>query len=329
MGFPLDKAVILDAEFTLNSSPIVFDPIRSRLKRGGIPEVFEEEMARLMDNRGKVLFALENADQPFAVGSRLNFPTDVLIIRTRVVRLVFGTLITVLRIERLNLMGLRKVLDARSKSTGTLERKLSLQLLFNLRINLLGRFLRQAEIKPLVNVLDRVLHLMRDNRRRHIGIGRNVDRPILRGIPGKLPRQPLFRHHLILRVQQFGIELIERVVLVNVRQGAAHALFPRDCYGGLAVVKLHRVHVEDAPEHGHNVLGVGIGLNAGGIDELMIGVVLLQPLNKLIRPASFRKQTTANGLVRKLVNGNAALLFRLEQAPTFRPRNFLKRIGIV
>ena len=74
MGFPLDKAVILDAEFTLNSSPIVFDPIRSRLKRCGIPEVFEEEMARLMDNRGKVLFALENADQPFSVGSRFYFP---------------------------------------------------------------------------------------------------------------------------------------------------------------------------------------------------------------------------------------------------------------
>ena len=61
----------------------------------------------------------------------------------------------------------------------------------------------------------------------------------------------------------------------------------------------------------------------------MIGVVLLQPLNKLIRPASFREQTTANGFVRKLVNGNAALLFRLEQAPPFRPRNFLERIGIV
>ena len=285
-------------------------------------------MARLMDNRGKVLFALENADQPFSVGSRLNLPTDVLIIRTRVVRLVFGTLIssqlkTILRIERLNLMGLRKVLDARSKSTGTLKWELALQLLFNLRINLLGRFLRQTKIEPLVNVLDRMLYFMRDNRRSHIGICRNIDRSILRGIPGKLPRQPLFRHDLILRVQQFGIELIERIVLVNVRQGSAHALFPRDGYGGLAVVKLHRVHVEDAPEYGHNVPGVGIGLNTSGIDELMIGVVLLQSLNKLIRPASFRKQTAANGLVRKLVNGNAALLFRLEQAPPFRPRNFL------
>ena len=226
-------------------------------------------------------------------------------------------------------MGLRKVLDARSKSTGTLKWELALQLLFNLRINLLGRFLRQAEIKSLVNVLDRVLYFMRDNRRRHIGICRNIDRPILRGIPGKLPRQPLFRHDLILRVQQFGIELIERIVLVNVRQGSAHALFPRDGYGGLAVVKLHRVHVEDAPEHGHNVPGVWIGLNASRIDELMIGVVLLQPLNKLIRPASFRKQTTAHGFIRKLVNGNAALLLRPEQAQPFRPRNFLERIGIV
>ena len=47
---------VFDPQFALDSGPIVFDPIRSRLKRGGIPEVFEEEMARLMDNRGKVLF---------------------------------------------------------------------------------------------------------------------------------------------------------------------------------------------------------------------------------------------------------------------------------
>ena len=189
-------------------------------------------------------------------------------------------------------MGLRKVLDARSKSTGTLKWELALQLLFNLRINLLGRFLRQSKIESLVNVLDRMLYFMRDNRRSHIGICRNIDRSILRGIPGKLPRQPLFRHDLILRVQQFGIELIERIVLVNVRQGAAHALFPRDCYGGLAVVKLHRVHVEDAPEHGHNVPGVGIGLNASRIDELIVSFPLFEPFNQCICTASGFNQAT-------------------------------------
>src|SRR5699024_7514086 len=51
----------------------------------GIPEVFEEEMARLMDNRGKVLFALENADQPFSVGSRFYFPPDIVFIFSLIV----------------------------------------------------------------------------------------------------------------------------------------------------------------------------------------------------------------------------------------------------
>ncbi len=42
-------------------------------------------MARLMDNRGKVLFALENADQPFSVGSRFYFPPDIVFIFSLIV----------------------------------------------------------------------------------------------------------------------------------------------------------------------------------------------------------------------------------------------------
>ena len=109
---------------------------------------------------------------------------------------------------------------------------------------------------------------MRNDGWRHIGIGGDVNCSVFGRISGKIPRKPFFRHNFILGFSQFRIELIQRVMLVNVSQRPAHAFFTGNGHGGLAVVKFHRVHVKDAPEYRHNILNVWMGLNAGGINEL-------------------------------------------------------------